>query len=164
MSGAPGFIESLPTARRDEAPGATPWKVLIADDEHGVHMVTELILGRCLVQGRPLRFLHAYSGQEAVELLASQDDIALVLLDLVMESDEAGLDTLRRLRGALRNERTRVVIRTGYASRALEKEAERYGISAIRDKTELTAEKTLALLRDGLERYAEAAADHNATG
>jgi CheY-like chemotaxis protein len=155
MRAGPGFLDSLAPACA-ASPDATPWKVLIADDEHGVHMVTRLTLGHAIVHDRPLRFLHAYSGRQAVEILAQQRDIALVLMDMVMESDDAGLQALRRIRGSLHNDHTRIVIRTGHADPSQRREAVRhYGISAFKDKTELTAPAMYALVHASLEHYAD---------
>ena len=68
-----------------------PWIILIADDDNDVHAVTELVLGDTRFDGRPLAFLHAYSAQETVETLRSVPDVSLVLLDVVMETEDAGL-------------------------------------------------------------------------
>jgi CheY-like chemotaxis protein len=157
MSAPRSFVDSLtPGPAGPASPDAPPWKILIADDEHGVHMVTELTLSSAIVHGRPLQFLHAYSGRQAVEILARHRDIALVLLDVVMESEDAGLQALRQIRGAQHNDHTRIVIRTGHTDPALRKEAVRdYDVSDFKDKTELTATKMLALVQAGLAQYLE---------
>lgn len=77
--------EILDSAIRDT------WKVLIVDDDPEIHSVTQLALSDLVVLGRHLEYLHAYSGQDACKLIAEHDDIVLVLLDVVMESDDAGL-------------------------------------------------------------------------
>ena len=75
-----------------------PWKVLLADDEPDVHDITKLTLGRFEMDGRKLQFFHAYSGLEAKAILLAEPDIALVYLDVVMESDESGLEVARWMR------------------------------------------------------------------
>jgi len=69
-----------------------PWKILVVDDEEGIHAATRLALSRTTFRGRKLKFISAYSGAEALQVLQEQDDIALVLLDVVMETETAGLD------------------------------------------------------------------------
>lgn len=79
------------------------WKVLIVDDEPEVHRITKMTLARFEFDGRPLEFLHAFTGEEAVTIMAHEPDIALILLDVVMESDNAGLMVVRRVRDELKN-------------------------------------------------------------
>ncbi len=90
-----------------------PWKVLVVDDEPDVHDITKLTLNRFMLDERPLAFLHAYSGAQAKEILATESNIALVFLDVVMESDDAGLEVARWMRQDLGNQFTRIVLRTG---------------------------------------------------
>ena len=65
------------------------WKVLIADDEPDVHKVTRMVLHNFSFDGLKLELISAYSGQEAKDIMANRDDIALAILDVVME-DEHG--------------------------------------------------------------------------
>ena len=74
------------------------WKVLIVDDDPEIHSVTQLALSDLIVLGRNLEYLHAYSGQDACKLIEEHDDIVLVLLDVVMESDDAGLMVVKHIR------------------------------------------------------------------
>ena len=75
-----------------EPVAAEPWNVLIVDDEPAVHEVTRLVLGSFRFEDRPLKFHHAYSAAEARNLLRTVPDIGVMLLDVVMESDQAGLE------------------------------------------------------------------------
>src|SRR5881628_1660149 len=72
-------------------PAGPPWKVLIVDDEPEVHQATMFALSGLAIAGRGIEFLHAASGAEARALLAHEKDIALMLLDVVMETEDAGL-------------------------------------------------------------------------
>ena len=94
-----------------------PWVVLIVDDEPAVHEVTELVMADFAFAGRHLLFLHAYSAVEARTLLRSRDDVALILLDVVMETDHAGLDLAREIREGMNNHRSRIVLRTSRVRR-----------------------------------------------
>jgi response regulator RpfG family c-di-GMP phosphodiesterase len=140
-------------------PSVAPWKVLIADDEEEVHRVTRLALADFTHFGRPLIFLHAYSGQEAVDLVGTHPDVALVLMDVVMESDHAGLNAVLAIRNELRNRLTRIVIRTGQPGRAPEGLViGHYDVNDYKEKTEVTARKLHTVVHSGLSLYRELSA------
>lgn len=121
--------ESAPAS----AAARRPWSLLIVDDEREVHAVTTLALDDFKLCGRGLRFLHAYSAREAREILAAQPDIAVVLLDVVMESDSAGLEVVEYVRNVLHNRFIRVILRTGQPGQAPELEViRRYDINGDR--------------------------------
>jgi len=94
-------------------PSLTPWKILITDDDQTVHDSTLLALNGVIIQGRPISFLHAYSASEARTALMSNPDTAVILLDVVMESMDAGLRLVDTIRGELNLPDLRIVIRTG---------------------------------------------------
>ena len=75
--------------------GVQPWQVMVVDDEPAVHEVTKLVMAGFEMDGRPLQFTHCYSAGEAREVLKQRKDIALILLDVVMETEHAGLDLAR---------------------------------------------------------------------
>ena len=85
--------DTLQFAEEDAPTGsdARPWKLLICDDDQEIHTVTELALRGFRLEDRPLQFVHAYTGAEGVEAARSHPDLALILMDVVMESDDAGL-------------------------------------------------------------------------
>lgn len=133
---------------------AEPWNVLIVDDEPGVHDVTKLVLGNFRFENRPLRFFHAYSAIEARSLLQSTPDLAVVLLDVVMEHETAGLELVRFIRMELKNSFSRIVLRTGQPGQAPEQEViANYDINDYKDKTELTAQKLYTMLYATLRAY-----------
>jgi len=143
-----------------------PWHVLIVDDEEQVHAVTKLVLTGYKFEGRPLHFFHAYSAKDAKEILNNWDDIALVLLDVVMESDQAGLKLAKYIRQDLKNKLTRIVLRTGQPGQAPEESViAEYDINDYKDKTELTATKLRTLLYSVLRSYRDIVAlDENRKG
>lgn len=108
---------AMPGALAQEQP---PWRILIVDDDVDVHVVTKFALSNTQFQGRRLGFLHAYSGKEALDTLRAIPDIALVLLDVIMETADAGLQVARQVRSELHNELVRIVLRTGQPGQALE--------------------------------------------
>ena len=141
------------------APALPPWKILIADDEEEVHRVTKLALADFTHFGRPLAFLDAYSGADAVQMVGEQPDIALVLMDVVMETDNAGLNAVLAIRNELRNRLTRIVIRTGQPGQAPEGLVVRhYDVNDYKEKTEVTSRKLHTLVHSGLSLYRELAA------
>jgi len=149
------FADSADKNRQTECHSASlPWNVLVVDDEEQVHNITTLVLGRYQFEDRKLNFIHAYSAQEAREILNSHDDIALVLLDVVMESDQAGLHLAKYIRQDLKNKFTRIVLRTGQPGQAPEESViADYDINDYKDKTELTATKLKTLMYSTLRSY-----------
>jgi len=132
----------------------TPWKVLVVDDEEDVHSVTTLALGSFEFQDRGLELLHAYSAKDAKVILAQHNDIALILLDVVMETDMAGLELVAYIRNEIKNESVRIVLRTGQSGQVPEHQVIRaYDINDYKNKTELTAAKLYTILYSNLRSY-----------
>ncbi|MBL0665633.1 DUF3369 domain-containing protein [Aeromonas jandaei] len=130
------------------------WKVMIVDDEPEVHRITKITLNKFEFDNRPIDFLHAYSAAQAKELLATTPDVALLLLDVVMEVDHAGLDVVKYVREDLQNKMVRIVLRTGQPGQAPEDDVvTNYDINDYKDKTELTSQKLRTLLRASLRSY-----------
>jgi response regulator RpfG family c-di-GMP phosphodiesterase len=130
------------------------WKILIADDEPDVHKVTRMVLHNFSFDGLKLELINAYNGQEAKNIMAERDDIALAILDVVMEDEHAGLEVARYIREDLHNRYTRLVLRTGQPGQAPENEVIRnYDINDYKDKTELTTTKLNTLLYATLRSY-----------
>ncbi|KJU83463.1 Signal transduction response regulator, receiver region domain protein, partial [Candidatus Magnetobacterium bavaricum] len=96
------------------------WKVMIVDDEPGVHDVTLMILKSFTVEGRALEFISAYTGREAIREITCNPDTALIFLDVVMETDHAGLDVVKHIRETLQNRFVRIILRTGQPGSAPE--------------------------------------------
>lgn len=143
---------------QDETRGAdaNPWKVLVVDDEEEIHRVTILSLASMRVHGRPIQLLHAYTGAESVEVMRAQPDIALVLMDVVMEDEHAGLRAVERIRDELENHDVRLILRTGQPGQAPEQEVvTRYDINDYKEKTELTTKKMHTLMHTSLNHYRE---------
>ena len=131
-----------------------PWKILLVDDEPDVHDVTKLTLNRFVLDERPLSFLHAYSGQQAKAILATETDIALVYLDVVMETENAGLEVARWMRQDLGNQFTRIVLRTGQPGQAPEESVIfKYDINDYKEKTELDRKKLFTTTFAALRAY-----------
>lgn len=137
------------------APAACPaWRILVVDDDADVHSTTTFALANVEMQGRPLAFLHAYSAQEAFDLLQRETGIAVILLDVVMERADAGLHLVRRIRDELGLHDVRIILRTGQPGYAPEMEAIRgYDINDYRTKSELTRTKLYTTVAAAIRSY-----------
>ena len=137
---------------------ATPllreWRILVVDDDAEVHAVTRLILGKMHYKGRGIELLSAHSGIEARQVMGSQSDIAVVLLDVVMETDDAGLRLVSVIREELGNTATRIILRTGQPGQAPEEQViVDYDINDYKAKSELTAQKLFTTVVAALRSY-----------
>ena len=132
----------------------SPWKILIIDDDHEVHAVTKLVLSNFEWDNRKLHFFDAYSAKEALHILEIEDDIAVALVDVVMETDDAGLTLIDAIRNKLQNHSVRLVLRTGQPGQAPERHVIReYDVSDYKNKTELSDVKLDTLLCSSLRAY-----------
>ncbi len=130
------------------------WKLLIVDDEQIVHESTKMVLSDFSYQDKKLSFLCAYNSEEAKKLLTDNDDIAIVLLDVVMERDDSGLQLVRFIRDELKNTFIRIILRTGQPGQAPEEEVVvNYDINDYKMKTELTLQKLLTTIISALRSY-----------
>ncbi len=131
-----------------------PWKVLIVDDEVEVHNITRLALEDFTFDNKRLKFLSAYSGTDARRIMAEHPDVAVTLLDVIMESDDAGLITAKYIRETLHNRAIRIVLRTGQPGQVPERQAiVDYDIDDYKTKTELTAHKLFTTIITALRSY-----------
>ncbi|WP_229502865.1 hypothetical protein [Pseudoduganella guangdongensis] len=136
--------------------GPAPWRVLIVDDDVDVHVVTKFSLSNACFMGRRLSFLHAYSGEEALTTLRNNPDVALVLLDVIMETSDAGLRVANQIRTELKNELVRIVLRTGQPGQALEHSIILdYDINDFWCKTDLTTRKLFTTVISSLRNYSD---------
>ncbi|WP_219117387.1 response regulator [Janthinobacterium sp. UMAB-56] len=136
------------------SPKLPPWKVLLVDDEPDIHDITKLTLSRFRLEGRALSFVHAYSGAEAKQVLAREEGIALVFLDVVMEREDSGLEVARWMREDLGNQFTRIVLRTGQPGQAPEERViVNYDINDYKEKTELDRTKLFTTTFAALRAY-----------
>ena len=162
------------------AASALRWKLLVVDDEPEIHSITRLVLADFAFKGRSVQFLNAYSAAEAIGILERERDIAVILLDVVMETDDAGLKLVHHIREVMNNRHVRIILRTGQPGQAPERSVIlEYDINDYKAKTQLTAQQlftcTVAALRSyedlitidanrrGLEKIIEAASSLSKT-
>nr|WP_315187888.1 response regulator [uncultured Albidiferax sp.] len=131
-----------------------PWRVLLVDDEPEVHVITRLTLRDCEYQGRAVEFTSAYSAAEACAQLALHSDWALVFIDVVMETDTAGLDLVDYIRRTLGNTAVQLILRTGQPGQAPERQVIRdFDINDYINKTNITADKLYTATMASLRAY-----------
>jgi diguanylate cyclase (GGDEF)-like protein len=130
------------------------WRVMIIDDDEDVHSTTTFALGNLDMQHRPLEFVHAYSAGQARELLKTEQEIAVILLDVVMEQDDAGLHLVRYIRETLKLADVRIILRTGQPGYAPEIDAIRdFDINDYKTKSELTRIKLFTTVTAAIRSY-----------
>lgn len=130
------------------------WDILIADDEEEVHAVTRMVLERFQFEGKGVRLFSAYSGKETLQMIQAHPNIAVLILDVVMEEDTTGLDVVKYIREVLRNSFVRIILRTGQPGQAPERQVTmEYDINDYKGKSELTAQKLFTTIIGLLRAY-----------
>jgi len=132
----------------------TPWRILVVDDEADVHAVTRLILAQIIFKHRPIELLTAYSALQAQQVLQTEKNIAVILLDVVMETDDAGLQLVKVIRNELNDNNVRIILRTGQPGQAPEESViVDYDINDYKAKSELTSQKLFTTVIAALRAY-----------
>lgn len=130
------------------------WKIMIVDDDDFVHKVTELTLGDFRYENIPVAYLHAYSAAEARVLLRENPDTAVILLDVVMETENAGLDFAKFVRQDAGNSFVRIILRTGQPGQAPERTViTEYDINDYKHKAELSEQRLFTSLTAAIRSY-----------
>src|SRR5438270_1673515 len=148
------IVQLIDDPRERPAEEGPRWKIAVIDDEPAVHDGTRFALSDYRLNGQGLEILSAYSAAEGRELMRRNTDVAVVLLDVIMESDTAGLDLVEFIRHGLKNETVRIILRTGQPGQAPERRViVDYDINDYKAKTELTADKLFTALTAALRGY-----------
>jgi signal transduction histidine kinase len=142
------------TGAAPEDTSARKWKVAVIDDDQAVHEGTRFALSDYTLNGQGLEILSAYSAAEGRAVMRANPDIAAVLLDVIMETDVAGLELVEYIRNEIKNETVRIILRTGQPGQAPERRViVQYDINDYKAKTELTADKLFTSLTAALRSY-----------
>lgn len=132
----------------------SPWLVLVIDDEADVHSITKMTMRDFIVDNRPIEILSAYSKAEGMIKCQENPGIALAIVDVVMETDHAGLELIDYIRNDLDNHKMRIVLRTGQSGQAPESDViSQYDINDYKSKTELTSQKLKTLFFSAIRSY-----------
>lgn len=134
--------ELIFTDEDDTRESKDKWKILIVDDDQIMHGPTIRTMYNEVYLNKPINFLSAYSAKEALEILSKNKDIAVILLDVVMEEAHSGLNVIDHIRHKLNNNYTQIILRTGQPGYAPEEDTiAKYKISNYLGKSEISALK-----------------------
>lgn len=148
------FAEEDAEQQTSKSSNNPPWLIGIIDDEPSVHEVTILALKNVSIYGRELKFVSAYSEKEGFELISKHPEMAVVLLDVVMETDDAGLQLVEKIRQQLNNSNLQIILRTGQPGYAPEEDVIlRYDINAYKTKGELTRSRLFTSVATSIRSY-----------
>ena len=154
MQTDPDALHFLEDEGVDNSVKESAWRLMVVDDEPDVHRATTFALAGVRILGRPLEFLHAYSAAEATQMLRVERDVAVVLLDVVMEREDAGLALVKTIRQDLKLAELRIILRTGQPGYAPEIETiHDFDINDYKTKSELTRTKLYAAITAALRTY-----------
>ena len=135
------------------------WEILLVDDEPDVLSISQLALKGFQVYGLPFKIHTAESKAEVLELLEIGPDrhpplLAVAFIDVVMESDTAGLELCQHIREDMGNRITQLYVRTGQPGIAPERAViDRYAINGYFTKVETTEDKLYSLVKSGVRQF-----------
>lgn len=134
------------------------WNVLLVDDEPDVLIVSTLAMKHFEVYGIPVKLYAANNKAEAINFLQETPGVAwslaLAFIDVVMETDTAGLELCQFLREYTQNKLTQLYIRTGQPGIAPEREViDRYDINGYFTKLEATEDKLYSLTKSAVRQF-----------
>lgn len=134
--------------------GGRPWQVLLVDDDEDIHAVIRLALQDVVIEGRPLSLLDALSTKEARATLAGHSDMALIVLDEVIESQQASLDLVRHVRDGLGNRSVQIVLSSGQPRYTAQREVlSAYAIDGYWLKSELSADRIFVAISAAIRTH-----------
>ena len=137
------------------------WNILVVDDDADVLSISRLAMKNIAIYGVPVRIHTASSKAQAIELLRTTltsqsgvSQVAVALIDIVMETDHAGLELCQYLREDLNNRSTQIYVRTGQPGIVPERTiVDRYEINGYLSKTEATEDKLWSVVKSGIREY-----------
>ncbi|MBF0357203.1 MAG: DUF3369 domain-containing protein [Magnetococcales bacterium] len=131
-----------------------PWKIMVIDDDTDTHYLTKMVLKKFVFENRQVEFIDGYSGAEARKLIKEHPDAAVILLDVVMESDKEGLDVVQFVREQLQNPFVRIILRTGQPGSAPEDRViSEYDINDYMDKVNISDQKLKTTITTSLRAF-----------
>ncbi|MGL1957503.1 MAG: DUF3369 domain-containing protein [Colwellia sp.] len=141
--------DSLLTTKKDKF-----WRILVVDDDESVHQVTKLVLADAEIEHRKLEIISVYSKEEAKKVLQDDDSFCMAFVDVVMETDHAGLELVEWIRKVHKNQAIRLVLRTGQAGSAPEaKVIKDFDINDYKEKTDFTSGKMITTVYASIRAY-----------
>ena len=149
------LLDELPDVAAVPRPGSiNEWPILVIDDDPEVHSATRFALTGVEILGRPLQLDYASSSAEAKKILHQRQDYAVILLDVVMETEDAGLQLVGFIRETLGMQEVRIILRTGQPGYAPELAVfTNYDINDYRTKAELSRTRLVTSLTAALRSF-----------
>lgn len=148
------FQDEVETKEEQEKKKEKFWRILVVDDDESVHQVTKLVLADAEIEHRKLSIVSAYSSEEAKDILLKDNSFCMAFVDVVMETDHAGLELVEWIRKEHRNQAIRLVLRTGQAGTAPEaKVIKEFDINDYKEKTDFTANKMITTVYASIRAY-----------
>lgn len=130
------------------------WQLLVVDDDDQIHQLTRLVLNSYQYESKSLKLLHAFGKDEAISILKANPEVCVVLLDVVMSSDDEGLQCVKEIREDLNNSEVRIILRTGQPGIHPEHEVMlNYDINDYKSKTELTKQRLFTSITSAIRTY-----------
>lgn len=130
------------------------WKLLSVEDDPTYQASLLYSLGNLEYDGIPVEILTTGSAAEAATLLSAHPDIAVLLLDVVMEDDDSGLRLVNTIRERLGNHQIRIILLTGQPGMAPRKDVMRqYDIDDYWQKADLKADQLITLITGNLRTW-----------
>ncbi len=146
--------EEIPPVAKNIKHNGKFWRILIIDDDDSVHQVTRLVLNNVEIEHRELEIVSAFSSAEAKDILLKNNDFCMAFVDVVMETDDAGLQLVEWIRRDLKNQAIRLILRTGQAGSAPEAKVIRdFDINDYKEKTDFTANKMITTVYASIRGY-----------
>jgi CheY-like chemotaxis protein len=142
----------------------TNWPILIVDDEPDVLQLSKLVMQDFTVYGLPVELHTATSKAEAIDLMNTKlipvlptvppPRVAVAFIDVVMETNSAGLELCDYIRNTMNNKVVQLIVRTGQPGIAPERDViDRYDINGYFTKAEATEDKLYTLVKSGVRQY-----------
>jgi signal transduction histidine kinase len=145
---------AVPEANKSLSQADHPWHVLVVDDDEVVHSSTEIALAHVGVEGRKLQLSHAYTAHEALEMVEKHPELAVALVDVVMETSDAGLRLVQQIRQLPGRSALRLILRTGQPGYAPELETiQHYDINDYWSKLDQSRTKLLVGLTTAIRSF-----------
>lgn len=146
------FLDEIETT--EDLKTKQSYNILSVDDEQTIHEITNIALSSFIFDDAKLNIVSVNSAKEAKEYLKNNEDISLILLDIVMETNMAGFDVVKYVREDLKNNKTRIVIRTGQAGSLSEEQTmKNFDVDGYTEKTDLSVTKLFSIVYSSLRAY-----------
>jgi len=148
------FLFSEDTATTEENQSMQKWHILSVDDDPMIHEITKLVTSDFIFENQKIHFSSCNSAKEAIEFMQKNSDIALILLDVVMETENAGFDVADFVRNEQDNYSTRIIIRSGQPGAFLKEEVvKKFGIDGFAEKTDITKNLLSTILYSSIRTF-----------